>query len=407
MTGITAEMVQGAPKFYEVAKQVVEMTEGAVFVAHNARFDYSFIREEFQRLGYAYSRKQLCTVRLCRKVFPELRKYGLDALTRHFGIQVQNRHRAMGDVRATVEVFERILAEEYIEADLNDLINLGIKESRLPHGITLERLHDLPEATGVYYFRDMHGHVVYVGKSINIRKRVMQHFAKMTNKATKMQRRVADISYTITGSELAALLLENNDIKKYQPEINRAQRRNAYPFVIYVCQDDAGYLNLAIAKRNRIPDNAEVLKEFSRITQARGMLRRLVSEYALCQNKTDEGTGPGGCFYFKIAECAGACVGEESPEDYNARVEDAISTVRRALKGSAILIDKGREDGEKAVIGVRDGRYCGFGFIEEGMPVKCLDDAFDHIHLYPSTPESGKIIDHFITSNKVERVIRF
>ncbi|MDX1408685.1 MAG: exonuclease domain-containing protein, partial [Saprospiraceae bacterium] len=245
MTGITNDMVAEAPKFYEVARRIVEMTEGAVFVAHNARFDYSFIREEFQRLGYTYSRRQLCTVRLTKKVFPEIGKYGLDALIRHFGISVANRHRAMDDVLATVAVFERIMACEDSEDGVNDLVNLGIRESRLPHAISLERLHNLPEATGVYFFYDVFGQVIYVGKSINIRKRVMQHFAKITNKASKMQQRVHDISYVITGSELAALLLENYEIKLHQPDINRAQRRNAYPYALYSFVDDAGYLNLA------------------------------------------------------------------------------------------------------------------------------------------------------------------
>lgn len=401
-------MVRDAPKFYEVARKVVEMTESAVFVAHNARFDYSFIREEFQRLGYTYSRKQLCTVRLSKKAFPELKKYGLDALIRHFGIDVKNRHRAMDDVRATVKVFENILMQEESNSTIHDLVNLGIKESRLPENISLERLHRLPESTGVYYFYDRYGQVIYVGKSINIRKRVMQHFARITNKASKLQQRVADIDYIVTGSELAALLLENYEIKLHQPDINRAQRRNAYPYVLYTFQDDKGYLNLAIQKKNRItrPD-AEVIREYPKIAGARAQLRKLTAEFGLCLNKTDQETGPGGCFNFKIDECFGACVGIEDPEEYNVRVQEALSGVRRSLQGSAVLVDCGRDHGEKALIGVRDGSYWGFGYIQEGAAISCIDDAFDHIRRYPATPESGKIIEHFLNTNKIERVIRF
>ena len=142
MTGITNEMVRDAPKFFEVAKEVVEFTEGAVFVAHNARFDYSFIREEYKRLGYTYSRKQLCTIRLSKQVFPGLRKYGLDHLTKHFDISVQNRHRAMDDAQATAKLFEYIMVEQHSHDNINEIVNLGIRESKLPHSITLERLHE-------------------------------------------------------------------------------------------------------------------------------------------------------------------------------------------------------------------------------------------------------------------------
>ena len=112
LTGITQEMVQDAPKFYEVAKTIVEKTEKAIFVAHNVRFDYGFLREEFKRLGYTFSRRQLCTVRLSRKAFPGLRSYSLGKLIKHFGIKVNDRHRAMADTLATVELFEKILRQE-------------------------------------------------------------------------------------------------------------------------------------------------------------------------------------------------------------------------------------------------------------------------------------------------------
>ncbi len=408
MTGITNEMVADAPRFCEVAKDIVEFTEGSVFVAHNARFDYGFIREEFQRLGYTYSRKQLCTVRLSRQVFPEIGKYGLDKLIKHFDIKVKNRHRAMGDVEATVVVFEKILAIQSSAENINDLVNLGIRESRLPMAINLERLHGLPEATGVYYFYDQFGDIIYVGKSINIRKRVMQHFAKITNKASKLQQRVHDISFEITGSELAALLLENNEIKRHQPDINRAMRRNAYPYALYAYKGPNDYMHLAVHKKNRIPfPDFELLKEFPKVHGAKNRLKQLIDEFGLCLNKTELETGPGPCFNYQIKQCFGACTGEESPDDYNDRVEEAINKVRLSLVGSALLVDNGREQGEKALIAIQDGHYYGFGYIDEGTSLNSLHEAFDHVKQYPETPESMKIIESFVNSNKIERVIHF
>ena len=180
LTGISNEMVADAPRFYEIAKRVVEMTEGAVFVAHNVRFDYSFVQEEFKRLGFTYTRKQLCTVRLARKAFPGLRSYSLGNLIRTLNLNAGARHRAMGDTLATVDLFERIMRLENGKSEAGDLINLGIKEALLPGALSLEKIHSLPQECGVYYFHDQYGQVVYVGKSINIQKRVASHFAKKT-----------------------------------------------------------------------------------------------------------------------------------------------------------------------------------------------------------------------------------
>ncbi|NUM82260.1 GIY-YIG nuclease family protein, partial [bacterium] len=209
LTGITDEMVAHAPRFYEVAKQIVEMTEGAIFVAHNVSFDFSFVREEFARLGYTYSRKQLCTVRLARKVFPGLPSYSLSNLKRHFDIYAENSHRALDDTLATVQIFERILTAQQGKDNIKTLVNHGVRETKLPQNITLERLHAAPDACGVYYLHDERGEVIYVGKSLNIRKRLFEHFADQTPKGEKMRAGVADFSYEITGSELVALLLDH------------------------------------------------------------------------------------------------------------------------------------------------------------------------------------------------------
>lgn len=408
MTGITEEMVSVAPKFYEIAKKIVQMTEGAVFVAHNARFDYSFIREEFQRLGYTYSRRQLCTVRLARQTFPELPKFGLDALIRHFGIHVENRHRAMGDTLATTKVFEYILQQQASEENIKDVLNLGIKESRLPPTITLDFLHNLPEETGVYYFHDEHGKIIYVGKSINIRTRVMQHFGEISNKAAKLQRSVFDISYEITGSELAALLLENNEIKKHQPRINHAQRRNAYPFSLYVTADEHGYLKLLIQKTNKISEeDAQPLQEYTSKDAAKGHLHALVKQFGLCLNKTELSTGPGACFNYHVAKCGGACIRSEKPENYNDRVLETMAAISKEMKGSCLVIEPGRRHDEKTIIAVEDGRYKGFGYLEDGLSLARITDAMEFVKHYPETPESLKIIHSYLSSKSVERVLRW
>jgi DNA polymerase-3 subunit epsilon len=408
MTGITDEMVSSAPKFYEVAKQVVELTADAVFVAHNARFDYGFIREEFQRLGYTYTRKQLCTVRLARQAFPGLKKYGLDALVRHFGIQMKERHRAMADTLATTQVFEYILQQQDSSVSITDMLNQGIRESRLPPGITLDFLHSLPEETGVYYFHDADGHVVYVGKSINIRTRVMQHFAEISTKSNKLQQSVRDITYEITGSELAALLLENQEIKNYMPRINHAQKRSSYPFALYVEKDEHGYLGLHIQKIHRIPEEGrEILQEYTSRDAGKAHLRTLVKQFSLCLNKTDLSTGPGACFNRHIGQCYGACIREEEASDYNDRILDVIASVSKNLKGSCMIIDTGRRHDERAVIAVVDGHFKGMGYLDDGQSLSQLSEVLDHVKSYPETPEAMKIIHSYLLSRSVERVVKW
>jgi len=151
ITGINDDMVADAPKFYEVAKKIVEMTEGHIFVAHNVRFDYGFLREEFKSLGFTFTRKQLCTVRLSRQKLPGLKSYSLGNIIRHYGIQVNARHRALDDALATAELMKIIFTKTDPTETIKTMINKGIKESKLPKGISMEYLQSLPETAGVYY----------------------------------------------------------------------------------------------------------------------------------------------------------------------------------------------------------------------------------------------------------------
>ena len=217
LTGIDQAMVMGKPKFYEIAKKIVELTEGCVFVAHNVRFDYTFIREQFKSLGFTYSRKTLCTVRLSRKVFHDLPKHSLGFLIKHFDISVEDRHRAMADVLATWFVFKKIQQSEVFESEMDSIISMGIKESLLPQNLSKSDIEELPEDPGVYYMHDVEGRPVYIGKSVNIRSRVSSHFNKKTSKGSKLQKHVDFISYQLTGSDLMASFVESIEIKRHLP----------------------------------------------------------------------------------------------------------------------------------------------------------------------------------------------
>ena len=407
LTGITNKMLVDAPQFYEVARKVVKMTEGCVFVAHNVRFDYSFVKRAYEELGYNYSRKQLCTVRLSRMITPELRRHNLDALCHYHGINIESRHRAMGDVLATAALFEKLIELGGSEA-IEQIINYGIKASRLPSSISLEHLHSLPEACGVYYLHSQDNEVIYVGKSINIKKRIMQHFAENTAKANKLAQRVHDITYELTGSELVALLLEEHEIKRLQPDINRQLRRKLFPFALYHFTDDDGYEHLIAEKiKKKPPSGYRIVKEYPKLAYAKGHLKGLIEEFQLCQHRCGDKTGVGHCFNFKIDQCLGACQGIEPPQEYNARALEAIAYLKRTVKDDFFIIDAGREQSERSVVMVEKGQVAGYGYIDSDASYNNAAFLRDSIKEMHGSRDAQRIVHWYIKEKKMEKIVPF
>jgi DNA polymerase-3 subunit epsilon len=407
LTGINDSMVTNAPRFYEVAKKIVEITEGAIFVAHNARFDYSFIGEEFKRLGYTYTRRQLCTLRLARQTLPGLHAYGLDALSRHFNIHNSARHRAMGDVQATIKVLEYILQHEDNREKADLLINLGIREAMLPNNLNLELIHKLPEACGVYYFHNEQGEVIYVGKSINIQKRIAEHFADKTEKAQKLQEHVYDISYELMGSELLALLHESFEIKRLLPGINRAQRTRRFPYMVHSYLNAEGYLCFGVAETTlNARTKKDILAEFPKIASAKGRLSSARERFGLCEKLLGLSPNTGPCFHFHLQQCSGACVCKEPPEVYNERAQQAKEYMCQIFDHNFFVLDQGREEEESAVILVENGHLQGYGYIERGeaADANALRNAVKQV---TGNAETNRIIARFLSENPKIQVIKF
>lgn len=408
LTGITDEMVAQAPKFYEIAKKVVEMTESAIFVAHNVSFDYSFIREEFSRLGFDFTRKQLCTVQMSRKAFPGLPSYSLSNLKKHFDIQANRSHRALDDTLATVEIFERILAASSGHHSIKQVIDHGLREAKLPPAITLEQVKALPEQCGIYYFHDIHGSVIYVGKSLNIRKRIIEHFADKTGKGDKLRVGVADISCEVTGSELAALLLESAEIKRLQPPVNRAQRLTKHLGCIFTYTDQNGYQCLAVGKMTaKNAQKLQIVADFAKIDHARNQLLNIVKQHELCYRLSHLDTSERACFHYTIRQCKGACVSAEPSSEYNSRVEQAVKQMTKRLTGTFFVIEPGRSAGEKVVLGIRDGFFVGFGYFETENNTHTAETLFDSFTFYAKEdPDAGRIIHAYLQKRNAVKVVR-
>ena len=255
LTGISNEMVLEAPKFYEVAKKIIEMTENCVFVAHNVHFDYSFIQKEFSELGYQFKREKLCTVRLARNILPGHKSYSLGNICSDLEIEIAARHRAMGDAEATAKLFSIMISKnpEAVEHSIKE-VNQHIT---LPPYLDPKDYETLPHAPGVYYLKDKNEELLYIGKSKDIKKRVAQHF-KITGKKSKeveFKNNIASIEFKLTGNELAALLWECQEIKDKNPPFNRALNKRRFPYAIESYMDKEDFVQLKVVSCGQFDDH--------------------------------------------------------------------------------------------------------------------------------------------------------
>jgi DNA polymerase III subunit epsilon len=396
LTGITDEMVKNAPKFYEVAKEIVEMTKDCIFVAHNAIFDYSFIRHEFLRLGYKYQRPTLCTVKLSRKLLPGFSSYSLGNLCQSLNIEIENRHRAAGDALATVKVFEKLIAAD---PSLH-----GVELTGLNPALNKSLFSRLPNSAGVYYFYDENDKIIYIGKSRDIRTRVLSHFSnRQSTKAMQMCEKISNISFEETGSELIALLLESDEIKKHLPLFNRLQRRTLYKYGLTSFLNKGGYLNLQLAKLS-VTGNPHTV--FSSFEEANAALYKLVTKYNLCQKLCGLYQNQGACFHHSIGQCNGACIGKESPETYNGRVNEALARFNHSWN-NVLIVDKGRCEEEGSAVLIENGKYSGFGWFDKTDQVISIEQIRDCIKPYPDNRDIQQIIKQFTNSRKGLKFIRF
>jgi len=367
LTGINNAMLRSAPKFHEVAKRIIEITQDCILVAHNAEFDYRILRTEFRRLGYPYEAKTICTVELSKLLLPDQLSYSLGKLVRALGIPMADRHRASGDALATTKLFQLLLDKDVEKTIVKEVVK-SIVEKGMSANLAI-LLDQIPSQTGVYYMHRQDGSILYIGKSKNIKKRVNQHFTGITNKSKKIQLEVAEVRYEETGSELIALLKESDEIKVHKPIHNRSQRKSLFQWALYPAQNPDGYLRLMLQKTDY---RKKEITSFTTIQDAKNALFRITSHYKLCQKYTGLYETKAHCFQYTISECDGACIGKVAPETYNARVEDFIAKNNFHSKTFAI-VDRGRKTGERSVVLLENGIYKGYAFVDLNYQITNLD----------------------------------
>ncbi|MEP7206192.1 MAG: exonuclease domain-containing protein [Casimicrobiaceae bacterium] len=326
MTGITDAMVRNAPSFASLADRVQALCADAIFVAHNARFDYGFLKHAYARLGRRFSARVLCTVKLSRRLFPEAQGHGLDAVVARHGLPCGDRHRALGDARmlwAFVQTLHRTLAADTIDAAVRRIL----RTPSLPPHLPPDALDVLPESPGVYMFHGENALPLYIGKSRNLRERVGAHFSADYRGPTdsRLSAEIRRITYEETAGEVGALLREAALVKALLPAHNHALRRKANAGVLEVlATDDMPRFVPAAAVEPR--ELGGCYGPFSSRRNARESLHALAHAHRLCWNALGLERRAGPCFAHQVGKCAGLCVGKETIAQHRDRLLAALAS---------------------------------------------------------------------------------
>jgi DNA polymerase-3 subunit epsilon len=372
LTGIKPNMLNNAPKFYEIADKLHELLENRTLVAHNARFDYSFLKNEFSRIGVNYNAKPLCSVKLSRNLYPQFKRHGLSEIIKRFDLNIENRHRALDDAQMVYGFFVKtssIYSPQEIEACCKQLL----KRTSLPPLLDPDEINNIPNTAGVYYFYAQNGELLYVGKSINLRNRVLSHFsADYTNsKEFQMCQKTAHVNFETTPSDFGAQIRESHQIKALSPLYNRRLRKTRKLYQYKSTLDESGYLRLATEAVSSTDPSEQQFGLFRSPRQASIQLEKLADQYFLCHQligleKTHKQGKP--CFRSQLKKCLGACHGAEAPEHYNERLTSAIQRyqIQAWPYQNAIMIEESNPQGQPA-----------FHIIDHWRYIKKLDVAED------------------------------
>lgn len=327
LTGISNSDVADAPYFDEIAPEVHRMLDGAIFVAHNVRFDFSFIKRQLEAVGYTFRPKLFCTVRMSRMMYPEHTGHSLEKIINRHAISTESRHRAYADAKAILDFTKLAIEEKGIDA-FQQSVAMQMKTKTLPPNVDEAEFARIPETPGVYIFEDSEGMPLYVGKSVNLRMRVMSHFANDTKIAKEMKLSLSShkISFIQTETEIEALLLESAKVKELQPIHNRLLRRKTQQAVLTKSENEDGYTTIVV--ENKMLDEETELDSiygvYTSRMKAKSRLESLMKTFQLCPRLLGLEPGKGACFRSHLGLCKGACAGKESVELYNRRVEYAL-----------------------------------------------------------------------------------
>lgn len=391
LTGINENMLRNAPTFEEVADEILRLMDQAVFVAHNASFDYGVLRNEFRRIGKRFQSKQLCTVKLSRKILPGYNSYSLGKLSKDLGIALEGRHRAYGDASATAKLFTKLMLEDKDDL-IRSMMETEYEDTGLTPNLPNETVEDLPEESGVYYLHDKDGKVLFLSKCRNIRRRVIEQLTDELPKERfrELRNKIHDISYEVTGSELLAQLLEAEELKKHRPHYNFSQRTRMYKYGLYQFVDAQGITNLKVGL---LSENPKSIIEFTTRRSATNLLKRWSEKYNL---------PPALC---GLAERNGQ-VFDLNPEEYNKQLAKIF--VRYQYRHpNFFIIGEGRSHHEQSVVWIEDHQYKGYGYFEPEFIENDIQSFKDFVTLKDNNPDVHRIIRAWLGRKTKDEIIKY
>lgn len=406
LTGIKAADVQNAPTFRQVKHDILEQLIDCVFVAHNVRFDYSFLRSEFAREEISFSSKHFCTVKLSRALFPQHRHHNLDAIIERFNFSIEKRHRAFDDAKILFDFYktsQKIIPQDVFEKS----VNIALRRPSLPTKLSSEELDRLPEQPGVYIFYGSENTPLYIGKSINLKDRILSHFAADIYSSTEMKisQQIERIETRVTAGELGALLTESHLIKTMLPVYNRKLRLKRELSALRSTTDSNGYHTVRLETITTItPEDFPTLLGFFRSKkQAKDFLSVLAKEHLLCEKLLGLEKTSGACFSYRLGSCKGACLKEEAPLMYNLRFLTGVTKnkIQPWPFSSPILITEKNEQENKKEYFLVD-KWCFLGSVKNDSD-ECVEDLLQHEYLFDL--DVYKIIRSFVKNPRNQRRI--
>ncbi len=354
LTGINNAMVASAPGFEEVADKIYELLKDKVFIAHNVNFDFSFIKEHLSKAGIKFLVPKLCTVRLSRKAFPGFTSYSLGTLCRQLDIGLENRHRARGDAAATVLLFEKIIKEQPLVVE--EMLKKNLAAQWLPVHLEQSLIKNLPASPGVYYFHDAKQKIIYVGKAVNIKKRVTSHFTghDPAQRRQDFLRLVTDISYKECSNELHALVLESTEIKRLWPKYNYSQKEPSQKYALYDYIDHKGFRRILLDKKKK---NLPAICTFNLKIDGWSFMQKLIERFNLNAKLCFIDSNPLTQEDFAVLGAA---------ETYNIKVAEALTAIETELPTFAI-VEKNNHQQKALCLLMIKGSFYGMGYIETSL----------------------------------------
>jgi len=396
LTGINNKMVQNAPIFDDVAETIVQLLTNRIFVAHNVNFDYSFVRHQLEESGFKWKATKLCTVRASRKIKPGLPSYSLGKLCRLLDIPLTNQHRAGGDADATAILFTKLIEWDN-ENVLASMIKKAGQEQQLPPNLPRENFESLPENNGVYYFYNKFHEVIYVGKAINIKKRVASHFSgnKITAQRQNFLKDVYSISFEICATELIALILESVEIKKLWPIYNRALKKYEPKYGLFIYEARNGYKYLAIGK---VLKGQNPMESYGKLYDAIDELNRISAKFNIDKmfcNFTQKTTSES--IQYQLDKIM------EPQEEHNQKVDNATAYILEN-KMTYAIIDKGRTKDEQSCIWIEKGHFYGMGYIGSDIPMATLNEIKEYLTPYKSNYYIMQLINSYLKKHPGKKI---